>query len=361
MKRALLVAVAALHLLVPTVPVCCLGGAAFVIFIPGQAQAQEDPNKLIGDGILLRKQGQNEEAARLFQRAYLMTKSVRALAHLGTAEYDLQRWLDAEIHLAEALRTRNDPWIEERRAMIKQTLDWARGKLGWLQVVGRPAGAEVEVGGRTIGRLPLAEPLRMEAGEVHVRVSAEGYETFRRSVVVQKEQTATVAVDLEKAEGGPVTNRRPRETETFGPPPPIEVRNSVTGGTNWRWPAAWVSAGFATLLTGTGIAFLVVHNNKVSEFGDLKDKTTGKLICSTALGESAGGPKCASLLAEANQAQAIMTGSFIGAGAAAILATVFFATAPPSSRSDQLAAAPRFACAPDLAPGQTGATCRLRF
>jgi hypothetical protein len=328
---------------------------------PTRALAQDDPNKLLADGILLRKHGQNEEAARLFQRAYQMTKSARAVAHLGTTEYDLQRWVDAEVHLAEALRTRNDPWIEERRQAIKQTLDWTRAKLGWLQVVGRPAGAEVEVAGKTVGQLPLREPIRLEAGEVYVRVSADGYESFRRSVLVQNEQTANVVVELERQEA-PMAVGRGRDATVGSPNGVASAGDPRVGGagTNWRWPAAWVTAGFAVLLTGTGTTFGLIHNSKVDDFDHLTVGNTTRLQCSTAATDSGGG-RCPVLLAEANQARNIAIGSFIGAGAAAILATVFFATAPSTPAPDRVAAAPQFSCVPDLLTGRSGATCQYRF
>lgn len=355
MKRALLLAAATIHFLLPGL-VLGLGATAWG---PGTAAAaDEDPNQMLAEGVLLRKRGQNEEAAKLFQRAYQLTNSPRAVAHLGTAEYDLQRWLEAEVHLTEALRARNDPWIDERRAAIKQTLDWTRAKLGWLQIVGRPAGAEVEIAGRTVGRLPLREPIRLESGEVYLRVSADGYEPFRRSVVIQNEQTSNVVVELQRTESAVGVGPGGGQGGPGGPSG--ELRGGAAGANNWRWPAAWVSTGFAVLLTGTGTAFALLHNNKVNEFGEVVNPKTMKLQCSTAI-PAAGGDPCTTLLAEANQARAIAIGSFVGAGAAAILAVVFFATAPATPAETQAASAPRFACVPDLLGGSSGATCQFRF
>jgi hypothetical protein len=351
MKRALIFAVTAWFTLLPSTRAGQLLGLS-----AGVARAEADPNKLMDEGLALRRQDQNEEAARLFLKAYQLTKSPRAVAHLGTTEYALQHWLDAEVHLAEALRTRNDPWIEERRTKIKQTLDWARAKLGWLTVAGRPVGAEVEIGGRTIGKLPLREPIRLEAGEIYVRVSADGYESFRRSVVVPNEQTANVVVELEKVDAPMARGRDTGAGSTI--PPAYDVRGSSgSAANNWRWPAAWVSAGFAALLTGAGATFLLIHNSKVNEFSTLRNKDK-QLQCTTALTDSGGG-RCPGLLAEANQAKTIMIGSFVGAGAAAVLATVLFATAPSSP--EHVALAPRLMCAPDFLTGSSGATCQYRF
>jgi hypothetical protein len=352
MKRALIFAATAFLLLSSRV------GQLVPGLSPGLAWAEDDPAKLVAEGVVLRRQNQNEEAARLFLKAYQMTKSARAVAHLGTTEYALQHWLDAEVHLAEALRTHNDPWIDERRPMIKQTLDWTRAKLGWLTVAGRPVGAEVEIGGRAVGKLPLREPIRLEAGEIYVRVSADGYESYRRSVVVPNEQTASVVVELEKSDT-PLAAGGRDPAGGSAPPAGYDVRGSSgSASNNWRWPAAWVSAGFAALLTGAGATFLLIHNSKVTEFSTLQNKDTKALQCTTAAKDSGGG-QCPALLAEANQAKTIMVGSFIGAGAAAVLATVLFATAP--STPEHVAVAPRLMCAPDFLNGRSGATCQYRF
>ncbi len=341
-----------------------------VLATAGAANAQapagpEDPNLLISEGILLRKQNDNEGAAKLFSRAYQMTKSPRAAAHLGTAEYSLLRWLDAEAHLAEALRARNDPWIEQRRTDIKKALDEVRSQLGWLEVIGRPIGAEVEVDGRTVGRLPLREPLRREAGEVYLKVTADGFEGYRRPVVIPHGQSARVVIDLEKIEAPPVLGgRRPVAEAPTGPLPPIDVQTSVPHKDSWRWPAAWVSAGFATLLTAAGIWGALVHSSKVSEFDSLKKPGEPNMFrCSTAFADS-GGKECVTLLAEANQAQTIAVGSFIGGGAALVLSTVLFATAP--SAAERLATRPAsksvaLACLPVIGGASAGASCQLRF
>jgi hypothetical protein len=382
MKRALIRATASCPDLLPRAGL--VAGLAALVTIsatllgaPSVAQAQQDdPNKLMAEGIVLRKQGgQDEEAARLFQKAYDISHSVRAVAHLGTTEYNLKRFVEAEVHLAEALRSRNDPWIEERRTPIKQTLDLTRAELGWLQVVGRPAGADVEIAGRQLGKLPLREPIRAEAGEVYVRVSKDGYETYRKSIFIPKEGTANAVVELEKAEAPMAPRGRDPGGGGPGGGSAAELRGGSSNANNWRWPAAWVSAGFAVLLTGTGTTFALIHNSKVADFSNYVNPMTKRNQCTTALPTDQGGGPCPGLLAEANQAKSIAVASFIGAGATAILATVLFATAPSlSDRSDRsadarserandarVAAAPRLLCLPDLLAGGSGATCHYRF
>ncbi|HEY0705781.1 MAG TPA: PEGA domain-containing protein, partial [Polyangia bacterium] len=175
-------------------------GIGIAVAAPSTAHAQEDPELLIQQGIQLRKENDNEGAIKVLTKAYNLKRTPRAAAHLGMAEYRMSRWIDAEVHMAEALRAQNDPWIERTRAEIRKALEEVRSQLGWLEVLGRPAGAEVEVAGRPVGKLPLPQPVRLVTGEVHVRVTMDGYETDRRSVLIPSGETARVVLELTKQE-----------------------------------------------------------------------------------------------------------------------------------------------------------------
>ena len=323
------------------------------------AAAAEDPELLIQQGIQLRLEKDNEAALRVFTRAYELAKTPRAAAHLGTCEYSLLRLIDAETHLEEALRSRSDPWIERNRREIQGALEGVKSELGWLEVLGRPAGAEVEVAGRTVGRLPLRQQVRLAAGEVYVRVSADGYEPYRRGVVITPRLSARVVVDLDRIEsGGQVVSRGATAADSDapkGPPPPIDVRTSSAGSNSWRWPAAWVGAGLATVFVAGGIWGTLAHASKVDEFDNIKKPGTTMFMCSTSSTDSGGG-RCPGLLAEANLARTIGIVSFVGAGAAAVVSTVLFATAP--SASERLALT---RCLPQVGATGAGATCGWRF
>jgi hypothetical protein len=322
-----------------------------------RALAAEDVEQLIQQGNQMRREGDNEGAYRMFSRAYALSKTPRTTAQMGLCEYALLRFVDAEAHLAEALRARNDAWIVSKRADLKRSLDEVRSLLGWLEVVGRPEGAEVEISGRTVGKLPLREPVRLPSGEVYLRVSREGYTSFRRAVLVPPGSSARVVIDLDRMDlppgvSAPVSENRASD----GPPPAIDVRTSASGANSWRWPAAWVSGGAAALLAGAGVWGWLVHDGKVKDFDAIKQPGTNSPRCSTAASESGGG-QCPVLLAEANQAKTIAVGAFVGAGVAAVLATVFFATAP--SAEEKLALAPPCMVAVDRQGA--GAACGWRF
>lgn len=333
-----------------------------------------DPaSKLIEQGIGRRKVDDWEGARTLFDRAYEMSHSPRAAAHLGVAEVKLALFVEAEAHLSEALKATGNEWIESHRADLTESLRSVRAHLGRLEVVGRPAGAEVEVAGKTVGRLPLSGPLRVTAGEVYVRVSADGFVPDRKAVTVPAGELFRYVADLEAlpSSGTPARARPTAHDENpLGRPPPPEdgkprkkssVAASATDSApgrrsadaDWHVPAGWIAAGTAGVFAVGGIAALLIHANRIDSFNNTKLNDVKR--CSTRFGDNGGGP-CSGLLNDANLAKTLAIGSFVGAGIAAGAAVLFFATAPAADEDEGDYA---FACAPTI--GITGATCHWRF
>ena len=182
--------------------------AGMLVGLAGPARAAEDPAALVQQAKNLRLAGDDEGAYKLYLRAHNLAKSPETAAHLGMAEINLALWVDAENHLREALKKPNDPFVARNRVPIVEQLKLVRTHLGLLEVVGRPSGAEVEVGGKPVGRLPLPGPLRVPTGETNIRVAADGHKVARRDVTVQPGQLHRIAVELDPV-GAPE------------PPPPV--------------------------------------------------------------------------------------------------------------------------------------------
>ena len=88
--------------------------AAWLTALGGEARAAaDDEEALIRRGVELRKRGDDRAALQELQRAYQVAKSPRAAAQLGFAEQALAMWPQAETHVSESLRARDDPWIHE--------------------------------------------------------------------------------------------------------------------------------------------------------------------------------------------------------------------------------------------------------
>jgi hypothetical protein len=160
------------------------------------AEAAPSADALISEGVELRRQHKDAEALERFRRAYALQHGPRAQAQMGLAEQALGQWIEADRDLKAALAVADDPWIVRNRAAIDRALATIAEHLGTLELVGSPPGAEVRIDGRVIGRLPLADPLRLPVGSAVVDVSAEQHTPVRRTVVIGAGRLSRERVEL---------------------------------------------------------------------------------------------------------------------------------------------------------------------
>ena len=151
----------------------------------GHAQAANiTDEELIKQGVESRRRMDDAGALDLFKKAYAIRKSARAAGQIGFAEVALGRWIDAEVHLEEALAAAEDPWVRKNGAALRTSLEQVRRQLGDLDVLGSPAGAEVIIEGQVRGTLPLAKPMRVRAGDCRFDVRAPGHTPASRNVEI---------------------------------------------------------------------------------------------------------------------------------------------------------------------------------
>jgi hypothetical protein len=302
------------------------------------AQSPQDADSLIEQAKALRGAGDDAAAYELYVRAYGISRTPRAAGQLALCEYELNRWVDSELHLQEALRAGNDPWVRRNRPILVDMLGKVKLRLARIEITGRPEGAEVEVAGRAIGRLPLPGPLRVPAGEIFVRVAAPGFRTLRRSVIVQPEELAQVTVELEAGQTDSAAGPAPLPPQAFDPggagagspyPGVADAGTPRAGG--WQRQAGWIGAGVAGALAAAGAGGLLVRYLKTKEFNDHQKGTSSQ--CNNALANKGGGP-CAGYLEAAARGKTFGLVSFAGAGLVAVVSGILLATSPPAPRVD---------------------------
>jgi hypothetical protein len=297
---------------------------------PARAQTTvQDADSLIEQAKALRSAGDDNAAYELYVRAYGIARTPRAAGQLALCEFELNRWVDSEIHLQEALRAANDPWVRRNRPVLTDMLSKVKLRLGRVEVTGRPEGAEVEVAGRAVGRLPLPGPLRVPAGEVFVRVAAPGYRTWRKTVMVQAEELAPVTVELEPGVPDAPASLLPPAAESdpsrIGRGPPLTDLGAAPRPGSWQRQVGWIGAGMAGALAATGGVGLLVRYFKTDEFNNYVSDTRTR--CNNALPNKGGGP-CPGFLDAADQAKTLALVSFAGAGLVAIVSGILLATSP---------------------------------
>lgn len=162
-----------------------------------QAARADRGAELLERGLDLREQGRDAEALPLFEEAYRLSPTPRALAQIGLVQQALGEWVEAERRLVAALEATSDGWIRRHRKPLSEALAAVRERLGNLQVLGTPAGAEVRFGGRVIGTLPMAVSVRVVAQRGPIVVVAPRHLEMARTVEVKPGGTVVERVALE--------------------------------------------------------------------------------------------------------------------------------------------------------------------
>src|SRR5579872_2645775 len=163
-----------------------LVGAVVAMAVAGPAWATdvESVEALVRQGVELRQQRHDARALPLFQKAYGMSRNPRTAGQLGLCEMALGYWLDAESHLSEALNVPDNPWVSRNLADLTGALAAVRTNISDVTVTGEPKDAEVMVNGQSVGRLPLAAPVRLGKGAADVELRAPGYVSATRSLMI---------------------------------------------------------------------------------------------------------------------------------------------------------------------------------
>lgn len=222
-----------------------------VLLAATSALAQEPTAaELLEHGVALREDGRDDEALVIFQRAYDTEPSAQALAQIALAEQALGHLVLAEEHLARALEDHEDRFVRRNRPLLEQALAEIGAELTTLTITCDVAGAELFVDGRDRGTLPLAAPLRAQAGTVHVEIHATGYEPYTREVIVNAGRAVSLAAVLEPTPASEAPSPPPPLEE---PAPPVHVHDDSTAA--WRMPLGigLAAAGVVAFAIGGGL------------------------------------------------------------------------------------------------------------
>ena len=117
-------------------------------------------------------------------------------------EKALGRWAEADRHLTDALKGGQDPWIQKNVTVLEKTLAEVKRQVARIEITGEPVGAEVLVNGRPVGKVPLPQPVRVNAGTVDIELRAPGYKPTLRTVAVVGLQYQPVVIRLEREGSG---------------------------------------------------------------------------------------------------------------------------------------------------------------
>jgi hypothetical protein len=224
---------------------------------------------------------------------------------MGLAEQALGRWVEADQHLREALRSGSDAWIRRNRAALESALETISQHLGRLDVTCNVGGAVLLVNGVRVGQTPLADPVTIPVGRVSVEVRMTGYLPATRTVVIEAGVLAREQLALAPA---------PKDVSEARPLPRAALRL-----------AGWVTLGGSALFLAGGFAALGAREHYAQQWNDDSRCVINGLTRSQ---------NCGSDYEAAQTAQSLEIAGFVVGGVLAATATgLLIVSRPDKARS----------------------------
>lgn len=282
-------------------------------------------------GLELFSDGQHEQAAIAFERAYDLKPSYKILYNVGQVQNELRHYAAAleayTLYLAEG----GDKIDSLRRKEVQDEVKRLNALVGMINVQTKVKGAVVFVDGRRQGETPLSGKIFVDLGEHEVLVKEDGEQIHKEIVKVAGGQSVTVEFTI-KSKAEPV---EPVD-ETAPPKDDEEAPRRV-----WTWVALGIGAAAAV---GAG----VTGGMSYSLVNDIKDDCDGN-DCPSGREDDAG--KAENL---GNVSTALTVAAAVGITAGVLL----FFLEPGDDKEESKASV---AIVPTAAPDNVGLSLTGRF
>ncbi|UJR82540.1 PEGA domain-containing protein [Sandaracinus amylolyticus] len=138
-------------------------------------------------------------ALEAFQEAYRLAPHPMVRVNIANAYEQLDRPLEALFHFERFLAESPGASRDQRRE-VDAAVRRLRQRVGEIDLHVTPDGALVTIDGAEQRRAPIAEPVRVVAGDHTIDIQLDGYRAEHRTVSVAGGQTARVDVRLARAE-----------------------------------------------------------------------------------------------------------------------------------------------------------------
>jgi tetratricopeptide (TPR) repeat protein len=237
--------------------------ALLVVASGGHAQAEPDPSKgpALNEAREHARQGaalyhKSDFAAALveFKRAYALSPNYRVLYNVGQTLAELQDYVAAQVAFERYLSEGGAKIPRERRAAVEAEVAKLAARVATVRVQINVDDAEILVDGVPVGRSPLAEPLRLNAGVRTIAASKPPIVSVTRAVELAGRDQATIVLEL----------TLPAPPSLASPPSsPLSLSSRSSAST------AHPEAAPATPWVGTGLFTLDARHDFRRELGRL--------------------------------------------------------------------------------------------
>lgn len=335
------------------------------VLCAGPSFAQSSEDALLAECYSLRRHHHNDASLERCQGAVQVSRTGRSLTQLALTEIEMEHWVDAATHLAEALADRNHPYVQQHHETIDRAMIEVRPHVAEIEVTIDAPSAQVTLNGGAAVTFPRATPLYALPGEVTlVGRTPDGAEA-RQSLTLVAGQASRAALSFPRA---PVVVVPPVVTPPVVTPPPVVpdatphtqgietlVARPVvvpparpTG--SWQRTVGWVTAGGAVVGFGLALVGWRVRESAVDDYNG---------NCSASEGDQQTVTRCMAshtqAADDAGTAETLTTVGLVAGGALAVASVVLFVTAPSSRRATPSA----MRCG--AGPGTVGLQCGVSF
>jgi hypothetical protein len=174
-------------------------GAASLVSTPASAQdARADAEEHFLRGLRLYEEGHDVAALAEFEAAYRAAPAWQVLYNIARVHERLGHAVEAADTYARVLTEGGASIEPAQRASIEAALREQRARIARVVIVTNVERAAIVVDGTEVATAPLADPLRVSAGEHVIEARAQGHLPARRTLRLAGGATETLRLELER-------------------------------------------------------------------------------------------------------------------------------------------------------------------
>ena len=219
----------------------CLAGPSVASAQPEASGSVDVSRDHFNRGVEYVQDGDLKGALIEFKRAYAAAANYRVLYNLGQVENELRNYTEAQAYFQRYLSDGADDVPVARRREVEALIMKLAGRIATVTIQTNVNGADVFVDGVSVGKAPLAGPIRVSSGSRTLYAEARGRPRVTQVVEAAGGERLTVQLRFaaEQLEAQPIALGLSGE-------PSAKPSSGVH-------PAVWLGIGSGALAAGAGV------------------------------------------------------------------------------------------------------------
>ena len=162
----------------------------------GEDEAAKEAKQRFAKGVEFFNNGEFAAALAEFHWAYEVSPHYMVLFNIGRCYAKIGKHIEAFDYFEKYLKEAGDKIPDNRKEEVRKELDALKKIIAYLDVTVNVKGSEITIGGKVFGTYPLKEKIKVEPGPHTMSVSADGYKSSSKDIVVPSGATMTVDFEL---------------------------------------------------------------------------------------------------------------------------------------------------------------------